>query len=146
MKLISLNGLSNAPLRHFHVCVTDTFHKPGFKLHARILHHLFLIVIQGDVIRAPLWDVQAKGPNAYPNNALYAREAVTELLCKSFPNMQKQQVEVRRMHSIFFLFVHVFFWPALSRLLLVSTVCLSLESFVQLLIFSTLCSAFSPFS
>lgn len=73
--------------------LTDTFHKPGFKLHARILHHLFAIVIQGDVIRAPLWDVQDKGADAYPSNAMYARNAVTELLCKSFPNMQKPQVE-----------------------------------------------------
>lgn len=74
--------------------VSDTFHKPGFKLHARILHHLFSIVLEGSVIRAPLWDTQAKGPNAYSSNAEYARDAVTELLCNSFPNMQKPQVEV----------------------------------------------------
>lgn len=38
----------------------DTFHKPGFKMHARILHHLFSVA-SGDVVKAPLWDVAAKG-------------------------------------------------------------------------------------
>eukprot|EP00803_Ostreobium_quekettii_P010458 evm.model.scf_31.9 EVM.evm.TU.scf_31.9 scf_31:180059-191953(+) len=74
--------------------LTDTFHKPGFKLHARILQHLFSIVLKGDVIRSPLWDVSMPGgAAAYPNNAAYARDAVTKLLCASFPNMHKQQVE-----------------------------------------------------
>ena len=31
-------------------------HKPGFKLHARILHHLFGVAASG-VIKEPLWDV-----------------------------------------------------------------------------------------
>ena len=74
--------------------VPDTFHKPGFKLHARILHYLFSVIVEGSIIQAPLWDTQAKGPNAYATNAEYARDAVTELLCSSFPNMQKPQVEV----------------------------------------------------
>ena len=34
----------------------DTMHKPGFKLHARILHHLFGVAASG-VIKEPLWDV-----------------------------------------------------------------------------------------
>lgn len=38
----------------------DTFHKPGFKMHARILHHLFEVA-GSDVIKAPLWDSAAKG-------------------------------------------------------------------------------------
>lgn len=41
-------------------CCADTFHKPGFKMHARILHHLFSVA-SGDVVKAPLWDVAAKG-------------------------------------------------------------------------------------
>ncbi len=32
-----------------HPCA-DTFHKPGFKMHARILHHLFLVAAS-DVIK-----------------------------------------------------------------------------------------------
>ena len=38
----------------------DTFHKPGFKMHARILNHLFSVA-SGNVVKAPLWDVAAKG-------------------------------------------------------------------------------------
>jgi exportin-1 len=72
--------------------MTDTFHKPGFKLHVRILHHLFSIVNQG-VIKGPLWDVAAKGPTAYPNNAAFVQEYVSNLLTTSFPNMRPQQVQ-----------------------------------------------------
>jgi CRM1 C terminal len=135
----------------------DTFHKPGFKMHARILHHLFGVA-SSDVIKAPLWDVTTKGrsncafslfsqvssglcseypsavpslqlnllnaesaahccaqqsntaaaqpprcpdfpsaagPTAYPNNAAFVHEFVTNLLTTSFPNMRPQQVQVR---------------------------------------------------
>jgi exportin-1 len=72
--------------------MTDTFHKPGFKLQARILHHLFAIV-QGDAIKAPLWDVAAQGPTAYPNNAAFVQQYVTNLLSTSFPNLRPQQVQ-----------------------------------------------------
>lgn len=41
-------------------CRADTFHKPGFKMHARILHHLFSVA-GSDVVKAPLWDAAAKG-------------------------------------------------------------------------------------
>ncbi len=72
----------------------DTFHKPGFKMHVKILHHLFGVV-SGDVIKAPLWDVGALGPAAYPSNAAFVHAHVTQLLATSFPNMRPQQVEVR---------------------------------------------------
>ena len=72
----------------------DTFHKPGFKMQAKILHHLFGIV-GGDTIKAPLWDAAAAGPTAYPSNAAYVHEYVTKLLTTSFPNMRPQQVVVR---------------------------------------------------
>ncbi len=42
------------------VAFADTFHKPGFKMHARILHHLFGVA-SGDVVKGPLWDIAAKG-------------------------------------------------------------------------------------
>lgn len=44
-------------LREVLAVMTDTFHTPGFKLHCRILLHLFGIVRDGSVIKAPLWDV-----------------------------------------------------------------------------------------
>ena len=72
----------------------DSFHKPGFKLHARILHHLFSIVNSG-VIKAPLWDESAKGPTAYPNNAVFVHEFVSDLLSRSFPNLRPAQLQVR---------------------------------------------------
>ena len=73
----------------------DTFHKPGFKMHVKILHHLFGVV-SGDVIKAPLWDVAALGPAAYPSNAVFVHHHVTQLLTTSFPNMRAPQVEVCR--------------------------------------------------
>ncbi len=71
----------------------DSFHKPGFKLHARILHHLFSTVNSG-VIKAPLWDEAAKGPTAYPNNAVFVHEYVSDLLSRSFPNLRPAQLQV----------------------------------------------------
>lgn len=69
----------------------DSFHKPGFKLHARILHHLFSVV-SPTIIKAPLWDIAAKGPTAYPSNEAFVREYVANLLASSFPNLTQQQV------------------------------------------------------
>jgi exportin-1 len=72
----------------------DTFHKPGFKMHAKILHHLFGLV-GTPIIKAPLWDVSALPATAFPNNAAFVHTHVTKLLSVSFPNMQPAQVEVR---------------------------------------------------
>lgn len=44
-------------LREVLAVMTDTFHTPGFKLHCRVLLHLFGIVRGETVIKAPLWDV-----------------------------------------------------------------------------------------
>lgn len=44
-------------LREVLAVMTDTFHTPGFKLHCRILLHLFGIVRNEAIIKAPLWDV-----------------------------------------------------------------------------------------
>jgi exportin-1 len=44
-------------LREVLAVMTDTFHTPGFKLHCRILLHLFGIVRGETIIKAPLWDV-----------------------------------------------------------------------------------------
>jgi hypothetical protein len=62
-------------------------------MHAKILHHLFTIV-NTDVIKAPLWDTAALGPSAFPNNAAFVHQHVSQLLTTSFPNLRPQQVEV----------------------------------------------------
>ena len=81
-------------LREIFAVMTDTFHKPGFKLQARILHHLFGVVTDGTVIKAPLWDVSAPGgPNAYASNAAFVQSHVSEMLSTSFPNLRPQQVQ-----------------------------------------------------
>ncbi|KAK9798116.1 hypothetical protein WJX73_000475 [Symbiochloris irregularis] len=75
--------------------MTDTMHKPGFKLQARILHHLFGLV-SSEAIQAPLWDVQNTpgGMGAYPNNHAYVQTELAKLLQTSFPNLRPQQIEV----------------------------------------------------
>jgi exportin-1 len=78
-------------LREVFAVLTDTFHKPGFKMQARILHHLFGVV-QGGAIKAPLWDAAALGAAAYPSNAAFVQAHVSELLATSFPNLRPQQV------------------------------------------------------
>lgn len=82
-------------LQEMFAVLTDTFHKPGFKLHAALLHHLFaLLTITPPVIAAPLWDVAARGPAAYPSNAAFVREHVASMLAASFPNLTAAQVRV----------------------------------------------------
>lgn len=71
--------------------LTDTFHKPGFTLQVHILHHLFSVV-QSDVIKIPLWE-DSLGPTAFPNNAAYIQQRVSEMLSTSFPNLLPQQVQ-----------------------------------------------------
>ncbi|KAL2492946.1 Protein EXPORTIN 1A [Abeliophyllum distichum] len=70
--------------------LTDSFHKPGFKLHVLVLQHLFCLVESGGLTE-PLWDVAAV-PYSYPNNALFIREYTVKLLSTSFPNMATTEV------------------------------------------------------
>jgi len=70
--------------------LTDTFHKPGFKLHALILQHLFSVV-ETEAISVPLWDAAALGPAAFPNNADFLKDHTVKLLSSSFPNLSAQQ-------------------------------------------------------
>ncbi|KAL3630785.1 Exportin-1 [Castilleja foliolosa] len=70
--------------------LTDTFHKPGFKLHVLVLQHLFCLVESGSLTE-PLWDV-ATVPYPYPNNGMYIREYTIKLLSTSFPNMTPTEV------------------------------------------------------
>ncbi|KAA8533484.1 hypothetical protein F0562_031082 [Nyssa sinensis] len=70
--------------------LTDTFHKPGFKLHVLVLQHFFCLVESGSLTE-PLWDVSAV-PYTYPNNAMFVREYTIKLLGTSFPNMTTTEV------------------------------------------------------
>lgn len=70
--------------------LTDTFHKPGFKLHVLVLQHLFCLVESGGLTE-PLWDV-ATVPYQYPNNTMFVREYTIKLLSTSFPNMTSAEV------------------------------------------------------
>ncbi|XP_042017470.1 protein EXPORTIN 1A-like isoform X1 [Salvia splendens] len=70
--------------------LTDTFHKPGFKLHVLVLQHLFCLVESGRLTE-PLWDV-ATVPYSYPNNGMFIQEYTIKLLSTSFPNMTAAEV------------------------------------------------------
>ncbi|KAJ6805232.1 protein EXPORTIN 1A [Iris pallida] len=70
--------------------LTDTFHKPGFKLHVLVLQHLFCLVDSGSLTE-PLWDPSSV-PYPYPNNSAFVREYTIKLLGSSFPNMSISEV------------------------------------------------------
>ncbi|KAG8487173.1 hypothetical protein CXB51_020831 [Gossypium anomalum] len=70
--------------------LTDTFHKPGFKLHVLILQQLFCLV-ESSLLTEPLWDAAAV-PYQYPNNGMFVREYTIKLLSTSFPNMTAAEV------------------------------------------------------
>ncbi|KAK3447447.1 hypothetical protein EUGRSUZ_A02966 [Eucalyptus grandis] len=70
--------------------LTDTFHKPGFKLHVLVLQHLFCLVESG-ALTEPLWDASTV-TYPYPNNAVFVREYTIKLLGTSFPNMTVAEV------------------------------------------------------
>nr|CAB3497398.1 unnamed protein product [Digitaria exilis] len=68
--------------------LTDTFHKPGFKLHVLVLQHLFCVV---DGLTEPLWDATSV-PYQYTDNAMFVRDYTIKLLGTSFPNMTSTEV------------------------------------------------------
>uniref|UniRef100_A0A1D1Z823 Exportin-1 n=2 Tax=Anthurium amnicola TaxID=1678845 RepID=A0A1D1Z823_9ARAE len=70
--------------------LTDTFHKPGFKLHVLILQHLFCLLDSGSLTE-PLWDASTAS-YSYPNNSMFIREYTITLLSSSFPNMTAMEV------------------------------------------------------
>jgi exportin-1 len=104
-------------VREIFAVMTDTFHKPGFKLHARILHHLFGLArpaAEGG-LPAPLWEgagaaeaAAAAGSNGastavgavdpatgapWASNAAFVAASVSALLSTSFPNLRPTQVD-----------------------------------------------------
>ncbi|CAJ2650851.1 unnamed protein product [Trifolium pratense] len=70
--------------------LTDTFHKPGFKLHVLVLQHLFCQAESG-ALTEPIWDT-ATNSYPYPSNAAFVREFTIKLLSTSFPNMTAAEV------------------------------------------------------
>ncbi|XP_061355285.1 protein EXPORTIN 1A isoform X3 [Gastrolobium bilobum] len=76
--------------REIFAVLTDTFHKPGFKLHVLVLQQLFCLAETG-ALTEPLWDA-ATNPYPYPSNAAFVREFTIKLLSTSFPNMTAAEV------------------------------------------------------
>ncbi|PIA33613.1 hypothetical protein AQUCO_04100203v1 [Aquilegia coerulea] len=70
--------------------LTDTFHKPGFKLHVLVLQDLFCLVDSGSLTE-PLWDASTV-PYPYPDNRMFIHEYTVKLLGSSFPNMTNAEV------------------------------------------------------
>eukprot|EP00954_Amorphochlora_amoebiformis_P013838 1085977-Amorphochlora_amoeboformis.AAC.1 len=67
--------------------LSDTFHKPGFRLHSQILRRLFSIV-QAGVIPGPLWT-----QGNFPNNVQYVKQVVLQLIGNSFKNITERQAQ-----------------------------------------------------
>uniref|UniRef100_A0A803QSF5 Exportin-1 C-terminal domain-containing protein n=1 Tax=Cannabis sativa TaxID=3483 RepID=A0A803QSF5_CANSA len=57
--------------------LTDSLHKPGFKLHVMVLHHLFCLAV-GLFIAEPLWHVSNCPYRS--SNEIFVRKYVTELI------------------------------------------------------------------
>lgn len=74
--------------------LTDTFHKPGFRLHSAILAKLFGLV-ETNAITAPLWTNPMFNPTgaSFANNGLFVRTVVASLVGKAFPNLTSHQIE-----------------------------------------------------
>jgi len=74
--------------------LTDTLHKPGFKLHAQILATLFQ-TIQDDVITVPLWPQDGSVTVAAgTTNQSYMQTLLLQMFSTSFPNLTQPQLTV----------------------------------------------------
>lgn len=71
--------------------MTDTFHKPGFKMQASIIR-LFLLSVDSPMLTVPLWDTSTLGPSAYTSNAHFLHSSIINVLCNAFPNMDPAEV------------------------------------------------------
>jgi len=73
--------------------LTDTLHKPGFKLHSQILAALFLAVEQ-DQINVPLWPADGSvNVAAGTTNQQYLRDLLLQMFSSSFPNLSQPQLQ-----------------------------------------------------
>lgn len=76
-------------LQDLFAVLTDTLHKPGFKMHSTLLAKMFGIVENGSVT-VPLFDPSTA---AFPNNASFLRSFVVNLLASAFTNLTQHDVE-----------------------------------------------------
>jgi len=84
--------------------LTDTFHKPGFRLHCRILEQLVLVASSPRIVAQPLWEGQPlrAGAGPFSSNSEYVKDHILHLLAESFPNMGHQVLAefVQRMFDV----------------------------------------------
>ena len=79
--------------------LTDTFHRPGFKLQAQILMHLISAVGSGRITE-PIWDTSnmeqvalaTNNGTAPADNGVYLQNHLTKILKDAFPNLTDTQV------------------------------------------------------
>lgn len=79
--------------------LTDTFHRPGFKLHSQILKHLITSVSSGRITEA-MWDASQPEQVALATDAgavqgtnfTYMRNHMMKILKEAFPNLGDMQV------------------------------------------------------
>lgn len=69
--------------------LTDSLHKPGFKLHAMLLAHLFNAV-ESNTITTPLWPQD--GTVQASTNGEYLRNLLLQMFTSSFPNLTQPQL------------------------------------------------------
>eukprot|EP00173_Palmaria_palmata_P005479 Plantae.Rhodophyta-Palmaria_palmata.ctg982.p1 GENE.Plantae.Rhodophyta-Palmaria_palmata.ctg982~~Plantae.Rhodophyta-Palmaria_palmata.ctg982.p1 ORF type:complete len:649 (-),score=136.40 Plantae.Rhodophyta-Palmaria_palmata.ctg982:186-1850(-) len=77
----------------------DSFHRPGFRLHASILIQLFAAIGSGRVTD-PIWDqtnseeqaLASSNGTVLPSNGVYLKNHLTRLLSSAFPNLSSTQV------------------------------------------------------
>jgi len=73
--------------------LTDTLHKPGFKLHAQILATLFQTVREEEVIKVPLWPQDGSvAVAAGTTNQTYIQNLLLQMFSTSFPNLTQPQL------------------------------------------------------
>ena len=73
--------------------LTDTVHKPGFKMHCYILHHLFQLCQNGS-LTAPLAAPPAagSGSGSVMENKAFVVAFTSDLLQRAFPNLAEGQI------------------------------------------------------
>lgn len=79
--------------------LTDTFHRPGFKLHAQILKHLITSVSSGRITE-PIWDetvpeqvaLATNNGNEPATNWMFLQNHLLKILREAFPNLTEVQV------------------------------------------------------
>jgi len=69
--------------------MTDRLHKPGFKMHATLLRHMFHLV-QMNQVTLPLFDPAQQPPGT--TNPAFLKQHIADLLVSSFPNLTRSQV------------------------------------------------------